>query len=534
MSVDDRIPALFIVLGLLLGPLYSLLLPPLQAPDEVAHFFRAYILSEGHCVAEPNILIPEQVRRLQTLYPVHLELSRRITAAELGALARTPLEDDPKNVVGFNIISVHACVPYLPAAAVINIARHLHAPALDLMYLGRLANLATYLAAVYLALRMIPGLKLLLFALALMPMTLHQAASLSADSLTFAASFLLCAYILKLAFGSNRNISSRDLWSLSVLVVVVSFSKFAACLVPLILLLPPAKFRSAGRRWIFIGIQLAIASSAVLLWQYLNLPNVERFDSYNATQGIHMAGNLQFVYRHPVVSATTMLRTLLSYPVLQQFVGNLGWLCVPLPAWDVAGYASLLCLVALTQNRTMQLTALHRAIIATIVAAGTAAVFILIWSFNITEAYTPEVLRGTALVPGIQGRYFIPLALPALLLLSNQRLRMNARLLTVLVLGLAILSSTVALNRIWHTYYVPSSSQPGNVHPSPYEGQLVRRPGNAPEDIMVYIIRDGKKHWITDKRWIIQNGFRWPEDVKVIPQTDLDPIPSGEPFNYKP
>ena len=70
--------------------------------------------------------------------------------------------------------------------------------------------------------------------------------------------------------------------------------------------------------------------------------------------------------------------------------------------------------------------------------------------------------------------------------------------------------------------------------PSRYEGQLVQRPGPTFEDGKVYIVRDGVKHWVTDARWAIGNGFRWPDDVKVIPQSELDPIPSGDPFDYKP
>ena len=70
--------------------------------------------------------------------------------------------------------------------------------------------------------------------------------------------------------------------------------------------------------------------------------------------------------------------------------------------------------------------------------------------------------------------------------------------------------------------------------PSRYEGQLVRRPGPTPEDGKVYIVRNGIRHWVIDHRWTLQNGFHWPNDVKVIPPGELDPIPRGEPFNYIP
>jgi SAM-dependent methyltransferase len=66
--------------------------------------------------------------------------------------------------------------------------------------------------------------------------------------------------------------------------------------------------------------------------------------------------------------------------------------------------------------------------------------------------------------------------------------------------------------------------------PSEYEGKLVRREGNTPEDSKVYIVRGGRKHWIISAGWIIANGLRWPEDVNVLPSGDLERIPTGDPI----
>jgi hypothetical protein len=63
---------------------------------------------------------------------------------------------------------------------------------------------------------------------------------------------------------------------------------------------------------------------------------------------------------------------------------------------------------------------------------------------------------------------------------------------------------------------------------------LARRPGSTPEDEKVYIVKDGVKHWVPDRQWIIENGFRWPGDVKVIPARELDAIPTGAVIEYKP
>jgi hypothetical protein len=60
-----------------------------------------------------------------------------------------------------------------------------------------------------------------------------------------------------------------------------------------------------------------------------------------------------------------------------------------------------------------------------------------------------------------------------------------------------------------------------------YEGQLVRRPGDKPEDGKVYVVRNGRKHWVWDGAWLTLRGYKWPDDVHVIPAADLDAMTPG-------
>jgi SAM-dependent methyltransferase len=64
-----------------------------------------------------------------------------------------------------------------------------------------------------------------------------------------------------------------------------------------------------------------------------------------------------------------------------------------------------------------------------------------------------------------------------------------------------------------------------------YEGKLVRREGDTPEDGKVYVVRQGSKHWIVNAGWVSENGYRWPEDINVIPAGVLEQIPPGDPIH---
>jgi hypothetical protein len=55
-----------------------------------------------------------------------------------------------------------------------------------------------------------------------------------------------------------------------------------------------------------------------------------------------------------------------------------------------------------------------------------------------------------------------------------------------------------------------------------YEGQLVRKA----DDTRVYVVRDGRKHWVWDGAWLALRGYK-PEDIHIIPAADLAAMPTG-------
>jgi SAM-dependent methyltransferase len=63
-----------------------------------------------------------------------------------------------------------------------------------------------------------------------------------------------------------------------------------------------------------------------------------------------------------------------------------------------------------------------------------------------------------------------------------------------------------------------------------FEGCLVRRPGESPEDHKVYYVENGRKRWVTTADWIIAKGMNWPSDVQLITADELDAILPGPPL----
>ena len=63
-----------------------------------------------------------------------------------------------------------------------------------------------------------------------------------------------------------------------------------------------------------------------------------------------------------------------------------------------------------------------------------------------------------------------------------------------------------------------------------WEDKLIRGPGNTPEASKVYLVRDGKRHWVTHSQWLVAHGYRWPQDVNMVTTDDVNAIPLADPI----
>ncbi len=464
---DRHLPTLFLVVGAVIGLLYAFMMPPLQVADEGSHFARLYSVSRGVCVASPDVDIPQSFAQLNESFPPWLERHRKISIADLRPSLKIPF--DPFVMAGngrqrsldeFVNQNLYFCLPYVPASLVLNLGRHVGLSPLELMYLSRVSNLAVYLALTFLALRLLPHLRWILFCVALMPMVMHQAASVSADSMSFALAFLLCAYVFRLAFGRQPEaIGVRQYLVLGVLIVLVALTRSLPAVVVLPLVIPSARFGSPRNRWLAIAAYTLLTVLCVGFWQHLNQANLERLAEARMMRAyvVDVHSNIRFLREHPVETASIFLRTVTDFHYIRakstEIVGRFGWLSVSLPGWLVCLYLALLVASATTQSYDAKLTWPARGMLLLFVAAGAANTLAAGWVLE-----TPIVVLGVpAAWPGFrvlsQGRYWIPLAFPALILLANTKARLNPRVFAGIALAVILIANGVAFHIIRTTYY---------------------------------------------------------------------------------
>lgn len=532
--IPAGIPRWFTLVGLLLGALYALFMGPLRVPDEAGHMYRSYLVSSGVCTGVPAIGAPvDYSRDLDHLVP-WTPVPPGSTGRDLLKLV-DPAHGRPLAVVSlFYAVNLYNCLPYLPAGAAFRIARSFNASPLTWMYAGRIANLIAYLILVIAAMRLLPDFQLPLAILALMPMSLHQAASLAADGVTTGLAFVLIAYILHLALGRPRPLTRREYLLLALGMFLAGLSKSNAGLVFLLVLIPAARFPNRQIRWLTIAGLFVLAYGTAAVWQMINQPNGEVYATLKTAASVDLDANAAAIFQRPFYFLTHVLHTLewKTSNFLEQFVGILGWLSIRLPAWAITGYLLLLAAVSTTAPAIPR----TRLVLLAVFALNIASLLVAFW---ITE--TPHPLPDRYAIV-IYGRYLIPFAPLAMLALAGLAPRMR---LDKIAFAFAMLVNLIALHIVWNTYHGHTSTLPNRLRmaalhfnfsdapgtaPQRYEDLIVRRPGDGVEDTKIYLIQGNKRHWILNGEWLKNHGYAWPDDINIIPAADLAAIPEGAPI----
>jgi uncharacterized membrane protein len=538
------VPGWFLTFGLLMGTSYALFMGPLRVPDESGHFLRAYAVSRGKCIGPPAIASAADWRDLND-EAIWIELPPQTTARDVLRLIKTP-QDAWGGAGLFTGINLYSCVPYIASGISMSMGGLFTHSWLKMMYLGRLANLAVYLSLIYVALRILPEFRLVMAGLALMPMALHQAASLSSDSVSIAFAFLWAAFIVKVALDERVEVLRPSQYLLIAAgAAICALLKANAGLVLLILVIPAAKFRSRRSQALSIAAYIVLAYGVAALWQYANRVNWQIFIAVRNAGGVGIEDNVNFILHHTFTFLSAVGRTVLffKYEYLQEFVGTLGWLTVHLPVWLAWTYVALLLAAVATQASGARLSTRQRFVLAGVFILNVASLYAAIWSWEMPRAYLlNEISAGRGILSGVQGRYLISWALLPLLALSARKTRVPEIYMAGALLTFALVANLIALHLVWNEYQAHTSTLPNRIRmafhlhftDSPqtaalrYDGRLIRRRGSSEEDQRVYFVTKGAKHLLQSKDWMVRNGYKWPDDVLIVAGADLESIPVGE------
>jgi len=441
------IEKVFLILACMIGFTYLFLLPPMSTPDELTHIRTAYGYS--------NILSGNQINSVR--------VADRIEIRGLGFNAHPRLTDyrrlhsslfnfADREIVESNI-NLHNEPPYLYlfSALGVSIARIFGMSSTLMLILGGMFNLTFYVASVYLSIKIIPFGKMIIFTIALFPLSIQQAASFSSDTVIFGLAFLTIAYVLYLAYDKEK-VTLGDLSLLGLLLVLLIPTKGGVNLpFAFVCLLIPMKKVHLGDK-IQGLIKFEKRHLKYLLFSFIGLGFIISFiflvDSRlvrfmtEATPGF--AGNthtISFVFENLLRFALIFINTLVrhgTFYLLSAVGSSLGWLEISVRQILIIGFIFVAFLATLNIEKELMLFLKHKIVILFIVLVNFSLILLALFII-----WTPT---GAIVIEGVQGRYFIPILPLFLLLFSNSTIVLKRNINNALVITLFFLQLFTVLN----------------------------------------------------------------------------------------
>jgi uncharacterized membrane protein len=476
----------FLIVGFFAGTTLVFLTPPFQAPDEPAHLYRAYQISEGTFVAPALDALPDgaEAGRPPSAMTAGGELPSSLKAIadpfaylwfhdkqktsrqQILSQLDVPLRPENRTFIEFANV-IYSPVPYAASAPALALGRSLGLSPLRLLYIGRLANLLCFLIVGFISLRILPAFQKPIVLLLCMPMMLFLAGSLSADVITDSLAILFTCMIFRELMRSTTHPLERtrpmEIAAIAIISIALTLAKIAYFpLVGLALLIPAKRLGGRRRYSIFIAAILVLNLAAEFYWASrtagLNTQVRDVSNPYaQITAPADPHAQLQFVLHHPAsfvqIAFGTMYRDV--WLMIRSFAGKLGWMDTTVPVPFVLLYLFTLGLSCRpTAGDPRSPWPLWLALVVMLCASSAmAAVALLNYIF-----WDPV---GDRHIDGLQGRYFIPVAAPVLLLISHGLLRnfpkrasgKGRRRSAVVVASFAALSGIITVAVVYHRYY---------------------------------------------------------------------------------
>lgn len=418
-----KLERLFLVSALLLGPIYMVNLPLNTTPDEDYHFNSAYKMSSvlmglNSCKDETFLMrkcdseykMPARDYDFYGMESYLLTFNDSCGDLELVTNSTTRVFNSPQSafmylVPGLGILVARLC--------------NMNTAILGLM--GSLANFLLYLIIGYWAVKKMPFNKLLCYGVLLLPMTLQQCTSLSYDTIAISLSVFVVSFSFYLF--DKQNITKCEYIVQSVAMFFLFFTKskayFAIALFPIFMLILKNRNLFSKYRKVFYFCSVAIL---VLIVSYIGIAELSGGNLfYDPGKTIvidetEFAGySFRYCLNHPLEISNMFINTTMHYiyGYVTMMVGSaLGWVNVIVP--DFAIFVYILCLILFSikrkddQHTVSKKIKLYLAIATLITYVGVLTALLM--------DYTP---RSFAFVYGVQGRYFLPVLIPAMLLIHS-------------------------------------------------------------------------------------------------------------------
>lgn len=387
-----------------LGIVFAFVLPPLQAPDETAHFIRSFAISHGHFDFDMQRQYSDELGALYQAFPMafYNDYNQSIFP-QFDEYFRLSA-GHAQSYVGETLYLM--VWPYLPQALGIFLARIFGVGALGQLYAARIFNVLVYAALCYPALKNCTRYRSILQAMMLLPISLQIVAGNSYDSWLFGSMLITFSYLGK------EEITKRDL-PLMLLFLLPCGIKPPQALTALVWVLIPAerwkiKTKNGGdlKKWQIFSIAAAGIVACCILYETvsalarLRMYNWGDLDRWNPD--VETGGQIAFMLKNPLRTMAVFFFTLYEQEFFLKGLGEFCNLDISIP---MVVYLSMFMLIIAAffdggdQKPGGKKTAVVLVLFGMVYSGVIMAALYVTW--------TPV---GMIRVLGLQTRYFLPAA----------------------------------------------------------------------------------------------------------------------------
>lgn len=394
---------------IMMGVLFSIIMPPLTVPDEESHFRMAYELSSKMLFRSEELMRKTDNDSITYLH----------NAASIGRwYASFNEQADVAEMVNVKWTSVSSTTPsyaYIFPAIGISLARIFRLNGPWTILSGRLFNLLGVSALMALSLYLVPFGKKYFCVLGLLPETVYIVASYSYDALNMALCFLAVSYFFYMISDGKKVRVSNLIVFLGLVLLMAPVKLVYAPLIGLLLLIPRQQLEISRKFLAGTVIAGALGGFILLFLRWEDIVVLLKGLPYNMEEGSRVS--IRFMLENPksaiFVFVNNMMCNLDYYikSIAGEFVGRdrRGALLdiAYLPEWTMVVLGILLTMGIYTDKKP----GLRPWKKAWVCILGMTSCFLILLSM-----YLANNLIEKTTIHGVQGRYFLPvlLLLPAL------------------------------------------------------------------------------------------------------------------------
>ncbi|MFP3153096.1 DUF2142 domain-containing protein [Lachnospiraceae bacterium ZAX-1] len=433
----------FVALSILIGLCYSGFITPMAAPDESAHYYSTYDVSNKMMGIKQGDKGYVTGRTDDMLLSGLSDETSRLTYSTAFYGFITPLKNAELVQVEQETVGVLDYF-YYPAAVGFVLARLLGLGTLPLLYLGRFFNLLAFVLMARFAIKKAPFGKTMFTVIAISPMVMHQVSTLSYDALIFGLSYLYIAQALHLIYKEEK-FSWKQWLPLLISGTLLATAKSGAYLPIcfLVVLIPMKKLGGRkndlpGERGLpnktknkSLGRYLRYAWGLPVVMALISFLNF-RLKSADIVGGAarHMVSwpgkptptyVLSFLWEHPLSFIRLVLRTLSTQTgeyITSMFGVIMGSWNIRIPIFWVVCFIFVLFLAGIRIKGEKEWIPYEHKLWIAIICGG---IFFLI-EMAMLVGWTPITYP---FVMGVQGRYFLPILPLIMLLLQNKAIMLD-------------------------------------------------------------------------------------------------------------